>query len=123
MEHIQDEEKKNLNNKKRVNVGARTCMISYVVALTATAFISIYSYFQQYPISWWLIIVAGSFALFLLIGSILQTIIEIQVEKIIAKEEEERKLREIEAINKEPEGKKSTGKDSKNPASDAATTP
>ena len=107
MAQDQGGDKKDAKKIKRINIGARTGMIAYVVALSATAGIAIYSYMQEYSLVWWLIIVIGSFALFLLIGSILQTIVEIQVDKIVVKEAEERKLREIAAKNGEYYG--STG--------------
>ena len=114
MAQDQGEDKKGAKKGRRINIGARTGMIAYVVALSATAGIAIYSYMQEDSLIWWLIIVIGSFALFLLIGSILQTIVEIQVEKIMIKEAEERKLREIAAKNGEYYGSVGLASDTEN---------
>ena len=95
MEENEKEEKK--ESKKRVNVGARTGMIAPVVCLGCTAVIAIYTYFQDFPLVWWLIIFFASIALFLLLGSVLQTVVELFVERVVKREEEEKRLRELAA--------------------------
>ena len=90
-----EEEGKKKDTRKRVNIGARTGMIAPVVSLGATSIIIIRAYFQGYPLIWWLIIMFASLAGFLLLGSILQTVVEILVERIIDKEAEEKRLREV----------------------------
>ena len=97
MDEEKEEGKK--DTRRRVNIGARTGMIAPVIALSATAAISIHAYWQRYPLVWWLIIFFGSLALFLLLGSIIQTMVELFVERIVDKEKEEQRMLEIRAIN------------------------
>lgn len=99
MDEEKEEGKK--ETRKRVNVGARLGMIAPVISLGATAAISIYTYWQHYPLVWWLIIFFSSLVFFLLLGSIVQTMVELFVEHVVDKEEEEKRLLEIRAINDE----------------------
>lgn len=92
---MEEEGKKKKETVKKVNIGARTGMIAPVVSLGATSIIIIHAYLQDYPLGWWLIILFASLAGFLLVGSLLQTVVEIIVERIIEKEEEEKRLREV----------------------------
>lgn len=96
MAYEEEEEGKKKKGGKRVNIGARTGMIAPVVSLTATAIVAMYTYAQNYPIIWWFIIVFATMAFFLLIGSLLQTVVEIIVEKTIKREKEEKRLKELE---------------------------
>ncbi|MBR0092436.1 MAG: hypothetical protein IJP92_12135 [Lachnospiraceae bacterium] len=96
---MEEENKKKDDTRKRVNIGARTGMIAPVVSLGCTAIIAIYTYRQGYPFLWWLLLFFGSLAGFLLLGSILQTVVELFVERIIDKEEEEKRLKEMELMN------------------------
>ncbi|MBQ6735845.1 MAG: hypothetical protein IJR00_13170 [Lachnospiraceae bacterium] len=96
---MEEENKKKNDTQKRVNIGARTGMIAPVVSLGCTAIIAIHTYRQDVPFLWWLLIFFGSLAAFLLIGSILQTVVELIVEKTIDREAEEKRLRELELLN------------------------
>ena len=111
MDEEKEEGKK--ETRKRVNVGARMGMIAPVISLGATAAISIYTYWQHYPLVWWLIIFFASLVFFLLLGSVVQTMVELFVEHVVDKEEEEKRLLEIRAINDEgedePEGTVTAG--------------
>ncbi|MBR5970123.1 MAG: hypothetical protein IK016_07235 [Lachnospiraceae bacterium] len=95
----QEENKKKNDTRKRVNIGARTGMIAPVVSLGCTAIIAIHTYRQEVPFLWWLLIFFGSLAAFLFIGSILQTVVELAVERAIDREEEEKRLRELELLH------------------------
>lgn len=99
MDEEKEEGKK--ETRKRVNVGARLGMIAPVISLGATAAISIYTYWQHYPLVWWLIIFFASLVFFLLLGSVIQTMVELFVEHVVDKEAEEKRLLEIRAINDE----------------------
>ena len=99
MAYEEEEEGKKKKGGKRVNIGARTGMIAPVVSLTATAIVAMYTYAQEYPIIWWFIIVFATCAFFLLIGSLVQTIVEIIVEKTIKREKEKKRLDEMNEKN------------------------
>ena len=101
MDEEKEEGKK--ETRKRVNVGARMGMIAPVISLGATAAIAIYTYWQRYPLVWWLIIFFASLVFFLLLGSVVQTMVELFVEHAVDKEEEEKRLLEIRAIADEGE--------------------
>ena len=109
---MEEEKKKEKDARKRVNVGARMGMIGPVISLSATAVISIYTYWQHYPLVWWLIFFCCSLVFFLLLGSVLQTMVELFVERVADREAEEKRLLEIRAINDggdEPDGTVTAG--------------
>ena len=68
--------KKNVKKSVKNGVGVNSRLIAPVIMLSATAIVAIYTYLQRYPIARWLVIVLGTMVLFLIIGLILEKMIE-----------------------------------------------
>ena len=68
--------KKNVKKSVKNGVGVNSRLIAPVIMLSATAVVAIYTYLQRYPIARWLVIVLGTMVLFLIIGLILEKMIE-----------------------------------------------
>ena len=86
--------KKNVKKSVKNGVGVNSRLIAPVIMLSATAIVAIYTYLQRYPIARWLVIVLGTMVLFLIIGLILEKMIEhfekANFEKELQKKEQEK---------------------------------
>ena len=88
-------EKKEKKEKKTAvvrknGISPNNRLIAPIVMLSATAIVAIYTYLQKYPIGRWLVIVLGTMVLFLIIGLILEKMIEHFEKTNFEKEEAER---------------------------------
>ena len=68
--------KKNVKKSVKNGVDVNSRLIAPIIMLSATAVVAIYTYLQRYPIARWLVIVLGTMVLFLIIGLILEKMIE-----------------------------------------------
>ena len=68
--------KQNVKKSVKNGVSAKSRLIAPTIMLSATAVVAIYTYLQRYPIARWLVIVLGTMVLFLIIGLILEKMIE-----------------------------------------------
>ena len=73
---MSDKQNKSVKKSVKNGVSANSRLIAPVVMLSATAVVAIYTYLQRYPIARWLVIVLGTMVLFLIIGLILEKMIE-----------------------------------------------
>ncbi|MCR5606289.1 MAG: hypothetical protein K6F69_05700 [Treponema sp.] len=98
--------------EKKIN----TKMITPLVVLSATAIISIFTYFKRYPAGDFFIIVFASVIIFLIIGLIVEKMIsrfiEINIEKEMAEKREAEKLEEKARATMEAEGGRTVNKES-----------
>jgi|GEM_PF-1130880 len=86
--------KQNVKKSVKNGVSAKSRLIAPTIMLSATAVVAIYTYLQRYPIARWLVIVLGTMVLFLIIGLILEKMIEhfekVNFEKELQKKEQEK---------------------------------
>ena len=86
--------KKNVKKSVKNGVDVNSRLIAPIIMLSATAVVAIYTYLQRYPIARWLVIVLGTMVLFLIIGLILEKMIEhfekANFEKELQKKEQEK---------------------------------
>ncbi len=89
---------------KKVN----TKLITPLIVLGCTAIIAIFTYFKHYPVGDWLIIVFASVVIFLIIGLIIERMLnrflEINYEKAMAEKLEAERLEEEARAAMEAEG-------------------
>ncbi|MCH4192840.1 MAG: hypothetical protein LKF52_11070 [Butyrivibrio sp.] len=98
-------EKKTIKAVRKNGISSGSRLIAPIVMLSATAIVAIYTYLQKYPIGRWLVIVLGTMVLFLIIGLILEKMIEHFEKTNFEKEEAERAAQaESEAQDKEQTG-------------------
>ena len=90
---MSDKQNKSVKKSVKNGVSANSRLIAPVVMLSATAVVAIYTYLQRYPIGRWLIIVLGTMVLFLIIGLVLETMVE-HFEKINFEKELQKKAQE-----------------------------
>ena len=86
--------KKNVKKSVKNGVDVNSRLIAPIIMLSATAVVAIYTYLQRYPMARWLVIVLGTMVLFLIIGLILEKMIEhfekANFEKELQKKEQEK---------------------------------
>ena len=89
---------------KKIN----TKLITPLIVLVCTAIIAIFTYFKRYPVSDWFIIVFASVVIFLIIGLIIEKMInrfiDINYEKAMAEKAEAERIEEEARAAMEAEG-------------------
>ena len=93
-----------IEKNKKIN----TKLITPLIVLGCTAIIAIFSYFKHYPVGDWFIIVFASVVVFLIIGLIIEKMInkflEVNYEKYLAEKAEAERLEEEARAAMEAEG-------------------
>ena len=91
--------KKNVKKSVKNGVDVNSRLIAPIIMLSATAVVAIYTYLQRYPIARWLVIVLGTMALFLIIGLILEKMIEYFEKVNFVKELQKKEQEKQDALN------------------------
>ena len=88
--------------------GINTKLITPLIVLSGTAIIAIFTYFEHYPVGDWFIIVFACVVVFMIIGLIIErmlnSFIDINYEKIMAERAEQERLEEEARAAMEAEG-------------------